>query len=303
MIWFAPNHRVFLFPMQTIGLIGLGLMGKPMAQNLLRAHYSLVVHNRRRAAVDELVAQGARAAGSPREVAEQCDVIFTMLPNPETVAEVVNEILAHARADTIVIDCSTSHPRLARELAARGAPRGIFVLDAPVSGGQVGAQEATLSIMVGGDADAFSRVLPILRHLGKNIAHVGGAGAGQIVKAANQIIVGVTIAAVAEALNFVEKAGVDAERARAVMLGGFATSRVLELHGRRMVERNFAPGGRAETHLKDLTIALDVARMHRAPLPLTQRVAEMYQELVARGFGGEDHSALWRVLADEWDAG
>ncbi len=277
-------------------------MGKPMAEHLLRANYSLVVHNRSRAAVDELVAHGARAAFSPREIAEECDVIFTMLPNPEAVESVISEILEFARADTIVVDCSTSHPRLARELAERGAQRGVFVLDAPVSGGQVGAQQATLSIMVGGDENAFARVLPILPHLGKNIARVGDAGAGQIVKAANQIIVALTIEAVAEALNFCEKAGVDAVKAREVMLGGFAASRILELHGRRMIEKNFVPGGRAETHLKDLNIAVDVARTHGARLPSTQRVAEMFQELIARGFGEEDHAALWRIVAEDWSA-
>ncbi len=286
--------------METIGFIGLGLMGKPMAEHLLRAQYALVVHNRSRAAVDELVARGAHAANSPREIAEQCVVIFTMLPNPETVVQVINEILENAHAETIVVDCSTSHPRLARELAERGAQRGIFVLDAPVSGGQVGAQQATLSIMVGGDENAFARVLPLLQLLGKTIARVGDAGAGQIVKAANQIIVGLTIEAVAEALNFVARAGVDAAQARAVMLGGFASSRILELHGQRMLEKNFAPGGRAETHLKDLNIALDVAQTNGARLPNTERVAEMFQELITRGFGRQDHAALWRVVAGEW---
>lgn len=287
--------------METIGFIGLGLMGKPMAENLLRANYSLVVHNRSRAAVNELVAHGARVAFSPREIAEQCAVIFTMLPNPETVANVIGEILKSARAGTLVIDCSTSHPRLARELAERGAQRGIFVLDAPVSGGQIGAQQATLSMMVGGDENAFTRALPILQQLGKNIMRVGGAGAGQTVKAANQIIVALTIEAVAEALNFCEQSGVDPAKAREVMLGGFATSRILELHGLRMIEKNFVPGGRAETHLKDLNIALDVAQTNHARLPSTQRVAEMFQELIARGFGQEDHVALWRLISDDWE--
>ncbi len=289
------------FFMDTLGFIGLGLMGKPMAQNLLRAGYPLIVHNRSRASVDALVEQGARAAHSPREMAELCDVIFTMLPDPETVARVVDVMLEFARGGTIVIDCSTSHPQLARKLAERGAARGIFVLDAPVSGGEIGAQQATLSIMVGGNADTFARALPILKHLGKNIAHVGDAGAGQIVKAANQIIVGLTIEAVAEALAFVMKAGVDANKAREVMLGGFATSRILDVHGRRMLEKNFVPGGRAATQLKDLVIALDVAQTNGAQLPITARVAEMYRELVARGFGDEDHAALWRMVAEDWE--
>lgn len=288
--------------METIGFIGLGLMGKPMAENLLRAKYPVVVHNRSRAAVSELLAQGARSANSPREIAEHCNMIFTMLPDLTSVAQVVEELLRYARAGTIVVDCSTSHPRLARELAEHGAEREIFVLDAPVSGGQVGAQQATLSVMVGGDENAFARVLPILQHLGKNVARVGDAGAGQIVKAANQIIVALTIEAIAEALNFIERSGADALKAREVMLGGFASSRILDLHGRRMLEKNFVPGGRAETHLKDLNIALDVAETNGARLPSTQRVAEMFQELIARGFGDEDHSALWRVIAEDWNA-
>lgn len=289
--------------METIGFIGLGIMGKPMAEQLLNAGYPLLVHNRSRARVHALVEQGARAA-SVREIAEASDVIFTMLPGPAEVRTVVggaDGILEHARAGTVVIDSSTSHPFLARELAERGAGRGVSVLDAPVSGGEIGAQQATLSIMVGGDADAFTRVLPILRRLGKNIARVGEAGAGQIVKAANQIIVGLTIEAVAEALAFTAKAGVDPNTAREVMLGGFATSRILELHGRRMIERNFVPGGRAAGQLKDFAVALDVARLDGALLPITQRVAEMYQELVTRGYGDEDHSALWRIIANDWE--
>lgn len=289
--------------MQTIGFIGLGLMGKPMAQHLLTAGYPLVVHNRSRASVDALTAQGARAANSPRAVAEAGDVIFTMLPDPAAVQNVIggqDGVLSGARPGAIVIDMSTSHPQLARDLYAQGAARGVSVLDAPVSGGQVGAQQATLSIMVGGDAEAFAVALRLFHLLGKNIVHVGGAGAGQIVKAANQIIVGLTIEAVAEALSFVEKSGVDGAKARAVMLGGFATSRILELHGQRMLDHNFVPGGRAETHLKDLTIALEMAQSSGANLPNTARVAEMYAELVKRGFGAEDHSALWRILADDW---
>lgn len=288
--------------METVGFIGLGIMGKPMAQNLLRAGYPLVVHNRSRGAVDTLAAHGARAAHSPRAAAEASEIVFTMLPDPAAVAEVIggqNGVRAGCRAGAIVVDMSTSHPQLARDLAAHGAVRGVSVLDAPVSGGEIGAQQATLSIMVGGDAEAYARVLPLFKQMGKNIAHVGDAGAGQIVKAANQIIVGVTIQAVAEALAFVQKAGVDASQARAVMLGGFATSRVLELHGKRMLDHNFVPGGRAQAHLKDLNIALEVGQHTGANLPVTQQVAAMYQELVTRGFGDEDHSALWRIIIGE----
>lgn len=289
--------------MNTIGFIGLGLMGKPMAQNLLRAKYRVVVHNRSRAAVDELVAHGAVAAQSARDAAAQSDILITMLPDPETVASVLRGeggVIENARAASIVIDMSTSEPQLARELAALGKTRGVFVLDAPVSGGTVGARDATLSIMVGGDAEAFTRALPILQTLGKNIVRVGEAGAGQVVKAANQLIVGITIGAVAEALVLVERAGVNPALARQVMMGGFATSRILDLHGQRMLEKNFAPGGRAATQRKDLGIALEEARARALELPLTRHVAQMYDELIARGFGAEDHAALWRMLARDW---
>lgn len=289
--------------METIGFIGLGLMGKPMAHNLLRAQSRVVVHNRSRTVVDELAAQGAVRANSTREVAAQSDLIITMLPGPESVARVLRGeegVIENCRAGAIVIDMSTSEPQLARELAAWGKTRGVFVLDAPVSGGTVGARDATLSIMVGGDAGAFLRALPVLQVMGKNIVRVGDAGAGQVVKAANQLIVAITIEAVAEALVLVEKAGVSPALARQVMMGGFATSRILELHGQRMLDRNFVPGGRAATQRKDLGIALDEARTHALVLPLTQHVAHLYDELIARGFGDEDHAALWRLIANEW---
>lgn len=289
--------------METIGFIGLGLMGRPMAEHLLQAGYPLVVHNRSQAAVDALVAQGARAADSPREVAEQCDVVITMLPDPQTVARVIDGedgVLSGARRGALVIDMSTSHPQLARDLAERAAAQDVSMLDAPVSGGQVGAQQGTISIMVGGEEAAFERALPLFKAMGKNIARVGSAGAGQIVKAANQIIVALTMEAIAEALSFIEKSGVDAARAREVMMGGFATSRVLELHGKRMVDRNFAPGANAWMHLKDLDIALDMAKSNGANLPATAHVAGMYRELIERGFGNDDHSAVWRVVAEDW---
>ena len=279
-------------------------MGKPMAQNLLRAQYRVVVHNRSRAVVDELVTQGAIPAYSAREVAAQCGIIITMLPGPESVAEVLrgaDGVIENARANAIVIDMSTSAPQLARELAAFGKTRDVFVLDAPVSGGTVGARDAALAIMVGGDADAFARALPVFQTLGKNVVRVGDAGAGQVVKAANQLIVGITIDAVAEALVLAERAGVNPALARQVMLGGFAASRILDLHGQRMLEKNFAPGGRATTQRKDLGIALDEARACDLDLPLTQHVAQMYDELIARGFGDADHAALWRMIARDWD--
>ncbi len=287
--------------MERIGLIGLGIMGKPMARNLLRAGYPLIVHNRRRAPMDELVELSARAADSPKQLAAGSNIVITMLPDSETVARVVsgeNGIFDGAEPGTIVIDMSTTSPRVARELSISAEARGFAMLDAPVSGGEVGAQDATLSIMVGGTADAFTRVLPILRVLGSNVVHVGGAGAGQLTKAANQIIVALTIAAVAEALVLVAKAGGDPARARQAMLGGFASSRILELHGQRMLTANFAPGGRVRTHHKDLQIALELAEQYGLTLPLTEQVDALFQELVQRGHGEDDHSALIKLLED-----
>ncbi len=287
--------------METVGLIGLGIMGKPMARNLLRAGYPLIVHNRSRAPIEEFVQWGARAAESPKQLAAACDIVITMLPDSETVAQVVagaNGIIEGARHGTLVIDMSTTSPRTARELTAAAGARSLEMLDAPVSGGEVGAQNATLSIMVGGTTDAFARALPVLRVLGSDVVHVGGAGAGQLTKAANQIIVALTIQAVAEALVLVAKAGGNPVRAREAMLGGFASSRILELHGERMLTGNFTPGGRVRTHHKDLQIALELAKQYGVSLPLTEQVDAMFQELMRRGQGEDDHSALVRLLED-----
>jgi 2-hydroxy-3-oxopropionate reductase len=290
--------------MTLVGFIGLGIMGKPMAYHLLRAGYPLTVHNRSHAPVDELAAAGAYTAHSPREVAATSDLILTMLPDPATVGQVIggrNGVLEGCRTGAIVIDLSTSDPRLARDLAGRGAEQGVPVLDAPVSGGEMGAREATLAIMVGGEREAFERVLPVLQHLGKNIVHVGDAGAGQVVKAANQMIVGLTIEAVAEALTLVQRAGLDPERARQAMLGGFASSRVLEVHGRRMITEDFAPGGRIRTHTKDLRIALDVARELTLNLPGTRLVESLLEQMVERGLGDLDHAALVKAVRGDLD--
>jgi 2-hydroxy-3-oxopropionate reductase len=287
--------------METIGLVGLGIMGKPMARNLLRAGYPLVVHNRSHSAVDELVALGARAADSPKQVAQDSDIMITMLPDSETVERVVagaSGLLAGARQGALIIDMSSIRPRTSRALAEQAKARGVAMLDAPVSGGEVGAQNATLSIMVGGSAEAYARALPIFQVLGKNIGHVGGAGAGQITKAANQTIVALTIEAVAEALTLVAKAGGDPALARQVMLGGFASSRILELHGERMLTKQFAPGARVRSHHKDLQIALDLAEQSGAPMPLARQVDEMFVELIQRGLGDQDHSVLITLFQD-----
>ncbi|MFL5803458.1 MAG: 2-hydroxy-3-oxopropionate reductase [Roseiflexaceae bacterium] len=279
----------------TIGLIGLGLMGKPMAYNLLAAGFPLVVHNRSQGAVAELVAAGAADGGSPAGVAERAAVVITCLPDTATVQAIVageRGVLEVAAPGSLIVDMSTIAPMAARELAAQAERRGIDFLDVPVSGGEVGARQATLSIMVGGRAAALDRARPVLEALGKTIVHVGGAGAGQIAKACNQIVVAVTIEAVSEALVLAAKAGVDPARVREALLGGFAQSRVLELHGRRMLDRDFRPGGKARHQYKDLQIILDAGRAYGAPLPITSLVHEFYGALLATGKGDLDHAAL-----------
>jgi len=285
--------------MQTIGFIGLGLMGKPMAQHLLRASYSLIVHNRSQNAVNELVAQGARAAPSPAELAAQSDILITMLPDPPTVVQVIageNGIFQSAHDGLLLIDMTSNDPALARQIAQRAQTLGIEMLDAPVSGGAIGAQQATLTIMVGGTREGFDRAVPILSHLATTVVHVGAAGAGQITKAVNQMLVGITIAAVSEGIVLLEKAGVDVDAARRAMLNGFAASRVLDYHGARMIQRDFQPGGRARLHLKDLNIALTLADQYHVSTPTTQIVRDLFQTLVNQGDGDLDHSALIKVI-------
>ncbi|MCS6963822.1 MAG: 2-hydroxy-3-oxopropionate reductase [Thermoflexus sp.] len=297
------DHRYERRPrMERIGFIGLGVMGKPMARNLMRAGYPLVVYNRSRPPMEELAAEGAETANSPREVAERSTVVITMLPDTPDVEQVLagpDGVFAGGRPGLIVIDMSTIDPVTAQRLAAQAAERGITMLDAPVSGGEIGAIQGTLSIMVGGDAAAFERCLPIFQAMGRNIVHMGGPGAGQVTKAANQVVVALTIAAVSEALALAAKAGVDPAKVRAALLGGFASSRVLEVHGQRILERNFRPGFRIRLHHKDLRIALGLGRAVGASLPLTALIHEWLGALVARGQGELDHSALV-TLFEEW---
>lgn len=285
--------------MERIGFIGLGIMGKPMALNLLKAGHSLVVLERASAGTQEVIAAGAEARPTPAAVAEVSDVVITMLPDSPQVEEVIlgpNGVLEGIQPGGLVIDMSTVLPATARRVAAAARERGAEALDAPVSGGQVGAQNATLSIMVGGSAEAFQCARPIFEKLGKNIVHVGEAGAGQVTKAANQIVVAVTIAAVSEALVLAAKAGVDPAKVREALLGGFAQSRILDLHGNRMLQRNFQPGFKAKLHRKDLSIILDTARELGVALPATGVVTELMNALIARGGGELDHSALVTVL-------
>ena len=287
--------------MDRIGFIGLGIMGKPMATHLLEAGYPLTVLNRSRAPQEELVAAGAQAGQSPRHVAEQSDVVMTMLPDSPDVEQVVlgaGGVMEGLRPGSLVIDMSTISPAVARRVATVARERGSDALDAPVSGGQVGAQNATLSIMVGGSVAAFERARPIFERLGKNIVHVGEAGAGQVTKAANQIVVAVTIAAISEALLLAAKSGVDPAKVREALLGGFAQSKILDAHGNRMLQRNFAPGFKTRLHRKDLAIALNTAREIGMSLPVTANVAELMNALIAHGGADLDHSALVTVLEE-----
>ena len=284
----------------TIGFIGLGIMGKPMARNLMRAGYSLVVHNRGRAPVDELAKEGAKAASSSKDVAQQSDIVITMLPDSPDVEAVVlgkDGVLEGLKPGATLIDMSTITPAMARRVADEVRKKGGKALDAPVSGGEKGATDATLSIMVGGPQDVFDAVLPILQTLGKNIVLVGDSGAGQIAKAANQLVVGVTIEAVAEALALAEAAGVDPAKVRAVLLGGFAQSKILDMHGQRMLDGNFVPGFKAKLHQKDMRIVTQTAQESGLDAPAAKLALERFTKLVDSGGGEKDHSALRTLLS------
>jgi len=249
--------------MERIGFIGLGIMGKPMASRLVRAGFPVVVHNRSPEAADELAGEGAEVAGSPREVAESADIVVTMLPDSPDVEAVVlageDGVVAGVREGMLFVDMSTIAPATARAVHAALAERGVEAVDAPVSGGEPAAVDGKLSIMAGGSEEALARARPVLDELGTT-THIGPAGAGQVAKAANQIVVAVTIQAVAEALTLARRAGVDPARVREALLGGFAQSKILEVHGERMLEGSYEPGFRIELHRKDLAIALQTAR-------------------------------------------
>ena len=284
-----------------IGFIGLGIMGKPMARNLLKAGYSLVIHNRSRAAVDELSKEGAQVAASAQEVASRSEVIITMLPDSpdvELVCAGERGVFAGVKAGSLLIDMSSISPVVARKLAAMAKTLGCDMLDAPVSGGEAGAIGATLSIMIGGAASAVERAMPILQALGKNIVYVGGAGAGQVAKAANQMVVGTTIAIVGEALVLAAKAGVDPAKVRHALLGGFAQSKILEAHGQKMLDRNFKPGFRIRLHEKDMKIALATGSEYGVPLMVTGVVGQMMTAMKGMGNGDLDHSGLVKFVEE-----
>jgi 2-hydroxy-3-oxopropionate reductase len=287
---------------EKVGFVGLGLMGRPMARNLMQAGYDLVVYNRSRDKVQELVAEGAEAAESPREAAENSDIVFTMLPGPPEVRKVVageNGLLQGAREGSLLVDMSTSSPLLARELGQTAHEQGIRMLDAPVSGGDVGAIEGTLSIMVGGEEKDFERAKPLFEVMGKTIVHVGGTGAGQTVKSCNQIVVALVIEAVSEALVLSEKASVDPAKVIEVLSGGLAGTSVMDVKAEKILSRDFEPGGKVESHHKDLGIALEAGREHGVPLPVTAIVDGMFGALIAKGRSGWDHSSLL-TLIEEW---
>ena len=285
----------------TIGFIGLGIMGKPMAHNLLNAGFPVVVHNRHQEVTDELVVAGASAIARPRDIAVSCDVLITMLPDSPQVEEVLigtDGVIEGAHAGLIVVDMSTISPVVTRTLSARLATHGIPMLDAPVSGGDKGAIAGTLSIMVGGEEEMFKRCMPIFQALGKTIVHVGESGAGQVVKACNQIVVALIIEAVSEALVLGSKAGVDPAKILQVLNGGLAANQVIELRGASMLEHDFAPGGRIKTHHKDMGIILELGRRYGVSLPVTAQVDQMFASLVTRGRGDLDHTALLTYLED-----
>jgi 2-hydroxy-3-oxopropionate reductase len=285
----------------TIGFIGLGIMGKPMARNLMKAGYPLVVHNRSRAAVDELSQEGAKPAASSQEVAAASEIVITMLPDSPDVELVYageNGIFAGAKTGMLLIDMSSISPVVARKLAGEAEKRGPDMIDAPVSGGEAGAISATLSIMIGGKATAVERAMPIFQALGKNIVHVGDAGGGQVTKAANQMVVGTTIAIVSEALVLAAKAGVDPSKVRQALLGGFAQSKILDAHGQKMLDRNFKPGFRIRLHEKDMKIALSTGSEYGVPLMVTSQVAQMMTAMKSMGNGDLDHSGLVKFVEE-----
>src|SRR5512145_1180152 len=285
----------------VIGFIGLGIMGKPMARNLLKTGYQLVVHNRSQAPVDELSKEGAQPASHSKEVAQRCDVVITMLPDSPHVELVYARdqgVFSGMESGRLLIDMSSISPIVARKLAAEAKKRGCDMLDAPVSGGEAGAIGATLSIMIGGKASAVQRAMPIFQALGKNIVHVGDAGAGQVTKAANQMVVGTTIAIISEALVLAAKAGVDPAKVRQALLGGFAQSKILEAHGQKMLDRNFQPGFRIRLHEKDMKIALATGSEYGVPLMVTGVVGQMITAMKGMGNGDLDHSALVKFVEE-----
>jgi 2-hydroxy-3-oxopropionate reductase len=286
--------------MANLGFIGLGIMGKPMAGHLVDAGHTVHVFSRSPGPVEDLGAKGAVPCKSTKEVAQNSEIIFIMVPNTPDVNVVLfgfNGVAEGVKKGSIVVDMSSISPIATKEFARKLEALGVEMLDAPVSGGQIGAQNASLSIMVGGKQEIFEKVKPYFELMGKNIVHVGPNGDGQTCKVANQVVVGLTIQAVAEALVLASKAGADPAKVRKALMGGFAASRILELHGERMITRSFEPGFRVRLHQKDLNLALEAARELGVSLPNTATVQELFNAVGAHGGIELDHSAL--VLALE----
>jgi 2-hydroxy-3-oxopropionate reductase len=285
--------------MLKVGYIGLGLMGKSIARNILKAGLPLVVHNRSRAAVDELAAEGATPAFSPAEVASQVDVIFTNLPDTpdvELVALGNDGIIAGAHEGLIFVDNSTIKPAAARAIAAKLAEKGVMSLDAPVSGGDIGAKNGTLTIMVGGDAAALEKVMPVFQAMGKTITHVGEAGAGQVTKACNQIMVAAQMVAMGELLIFARKAGVDPQKVVDAIKGGAAQCWSLDVKPPRLFDGNRQPGFKAYMQAKDLNIVIETAREYGAPLPATAENTQLFNAMLQMGMAELDNSAVVGVI-------
>jgi len=285
--------------MLKVGYIGLGLMGKSMARNILKAGFPVLVHNRSQSAVDELVAEGAARANSPKDVAEQVDVVFTNLPDSPDVEKVVlgeNGIIEGAHDGLIFVDNSTIKPASARMIAEKLSAKNVFALDAPVSGGDIGAKNGTLTIMVGGDASALEQVMPVFQAMGKTITHVGEAGAGQVAKAANQIMVAAQMVAMGELLVFSKKAGVDPRKVVEAIKAGAAQCWTLDVKPPRLFEGNRNPGFKAYMQLKDLKIILDTAKEYDIPVSSTTENTDLFQQMIDAGMGELDNSAVVGVI-------
>lgn len=285
--------------MLRVGYIGLGIMGKAMARNILKAGFPLIVHNRSRSAVDELVSEGAEAASSPAEVAEKVDVVFTNLPDSPDVEQVAlgeNGIIAGAHPGLIFVDHSTIKPSTARRIAEKLGEVGVQALDAPVSGGDIGARNGTLTIMVGGDREALEKVRPVLEAEGKTITHIGGPGSGQIAKAANQVMVAAQMVAMGELLILAQKAGADPRKVVEAIRGGAAQCWTLDVKPPRLFAGNRQPGFKARMQAKDLQIILETAREYGVPLPSAAVHSQLFQAMVAQGLGELDNSAVVAIL-------
>lgn len=288
----------------TIGFIGLGLMGKPMARNLMQAGAKLVITNRSQGVIKELSREGMAPAASPRAAAEASDAVICMLSDTPALEKVLmgedGVFNAASLQGKLVVDMGTSKLLVTRMLAAKAQELGADYVDAPVSGGTLGAEAGNLTIMAGGTDDAFARALPILQVLGGKITHVGPTGAGQVAKAANQVIVGLNIGAVAEALSLAQAAGVDPGKVREALGGGFADSRILEVHGLRMVEGKFTPGARCPIQRKDMDQAMELAEHLGIELPATALSRDLYDRVIAAGDGDLDHAGLIRAIRPDW---